>query len=97
MANIRNGNTYYIDSTGAVTTGPNDKVTAVVLAGTSGNATLSLADNNAGASYPAKLTIVTPNNSTIHIKDIAILFPSGVYVSAISGGVATLIVNQGSG
>lgn len=97
MANVRNGNTIYVDSTGDLTTTAT-RVYYIVLAASAANAILTLQDSGANVN---KLTISTPTDKDSRVLDFSsrpLFFPGGVSVTAITNGVATIVAEvQGAG
>lgn len=97
MANVRNGNTIFIDSTGDLTITAT-RVYYVTITATAANASITLQDSGANVN---KITVSTPTDDDTRILDFStrpMFFPGGVSVSAIANCVATLITEvQGAG
>jgi hypothetical protein len=96
MANVRSGNTYYIDTASVSLEIPGVQVLGVILTGAGGAAELELADNVSGASYPKKLNAQAASGATIHL-DLAnspIVFPNGIRVVTATATKATLILKE---
>jgi len=103
MANVRNGNTFFIDtasgSGGAKLAELNVLVLGVTVSPSGGAATLTLAD----AQSPAvvKLTLTVPSGVAAQYYDFSenpILFPNGIDPTAATTVQATAIVRlQGEG
>lgn len=91
MANVKNGNTIYVDATGDVVNIPT-KVYGVLLTATSANAHLKLSDTAASV---AKLDVRVSGSHDSHYIDFSdnpLFFPNGVEVTTITNGVATLVL-----
>lgn len=98
MANVRSGNSIYVDSTGSVASDVNIKLIGIFFTSATAGDTITLKDGtNAGA---LKLTLKNIDVSTHYFRlpDAPIIFANGIYVSQISSGaVATLVTRpQGS-
>lgn len=96
MANIRSGNTYYIDSASVSLEAPGIQVIGVILTGDGGVAELVLGDNISGASYPTKLSVRTADDTTIYL-DLSvtpIVFTNGIRVATATNTKATLILRE---
>lgn len=90
MANVRNGNTIFVDSTGDLTT-TGTRVYYITVTATAANASITLQDSGANVN---KITVSTPTDDDTRILDFSMrpmYFPGGVAVSAIVNCVATLI------
>jgi hypothetical protein len=96
MSNIRNSNTYYIDSASVSLDVPGVQVIGIIVTGDGGAAELELADNVAGASYPSKMNFQAASGATIHIDlaDSPIVFPNGIRVVTATTVKATLILRE---
>lgn len=102
MANVLNGNTYYVDT--ASSTGTNildfQDVTVLAVVFTSGTAGANFVLNDIAAggsvgSAKLKGSIVTANDTLfLRLADSPIRFPSGIYVSILSSGTLSLVVKQ---
>jgi hypothetical protein len=96
VANVKNGNTLYVDSTGTLTTVPT-RVTHILVSSTSNNAAFVLQDQGASVN---KIDIrVTPAHITqvIDLSDNPMFFPTGIKVSNITHAVATMIYSVQGG
>jgi len=93
--NTASGNSVSVTTTGALTgaaAGSNVVLTAVTLTGNGGAATLVLANNLPGASYPTKLSFQVASGVS-QLFDLArhpCVFSAGVYVSTATNCAATL-------
>lgn len=99
MANVVNGNTAYIDSTGIVINRKNVLASYIIISASSASAQLVLVDP-ATAGDANKLNIsLTSANDVVQIDLIhnPMLFPNGIKVSTATSVVATIVFkNQGS-
>lgn len=97
MANVRNGNTLFVDSTGDLTT-TGTKVYYIILAASAANAVLTLQDSGANVN---KLTVSTPTDKDSRVFDFSLrplFFPGGVSVTTLTNCVATIVAEvQGAG
>lgn len=104
MANVLNGNTYYVDAastTGVSTTylaSKDVKVIGIIRTIVSGSQTVVLSDlTNAGAAGTTKLQLHCSSSTSsgseyINLHANPIRFPNGVFINSISGGTMTLIL-----
>lgn len=96
MANVRNGNTIYVDSTGDLTTTAT-RVYYIVFSATGANAVMTLQDSGANVN---KITLSHPNDKESHVFDFSarpLYFPGGVAVSTLTNGVITLVAEVQGG
>lgn len=95
MANVENNNTFYVDSTGSLTSDKNVKVSAIIYTASAANSTITFKD--ADTSGALKMTLKALANETIYIdfQDKAIVFPNGIYISAITASSAATLVIKG--
>ena len=95
MANIKNGNTWYIDATTSSTSDDlvgNVQITGVILSATAANGRIVLSDSSNAAHTKLDLRVATSGASQQFFFDVApVSFPNGVRVSTLSNAVATLI------
>lgn len=105
MANIRNANTFYVDTvaadTSVSTTGnlvvQNAKVKGVVVTASSANAVIVLKDISTGN---IKLDLRVPTSGEtkfFEFRNSAVLFPNGISPSTVTNGVATIILDESRG
>lgn len=96
MANVRNGNSYYIDTASVNLDVSGVQVIGIILTGSGGAAELALADNISGASYPSKINVQAASGSTVHIdiSDSPLVFPNGIRVVTATNTKATLILRE---
>jgi uncharacterized protein YfaS (alpha-2-macroglobulin family) len=96
MANVRNGNTVYVDATGDLTTS-GTRVYFIVLTPTSGSASIVLQD--AGANVNKFRADQTASNGT-QVYDFSarpLYFPGGVAVSTLTNCTATIVAEVQGG
>lgn len=93
MANVRNGNSYYVDSTGTLDIGAL-AVASILLTSNGGAGTITLQDNTAPATN--KMTIKVPNNESVlidfNLKPVS--FAKGIVVSALTTALATIVFQE---
>lgn len=103
MANIRNSNTFYIDTVYAADSDGTELLVKNIMVPyitvTTSNATnqLVLADATTGLT---KISIKIPTSlttQTINFKDYPMLFPNGIRVKTLTACVATCIVVESRG
>lgn len=105
MANVRNANTFYVDSAAADTdpgtTGnlavKNIRLVALTISATGGNSDLILKDVTTGAT---KLDVREATNGETDYYDFSnapIVFPNGIAPTTVSNVVATLIIQETRG
>lgn len=93
MANVRNANTWYVDTASDSLAVSNIRITSIILTGGGSTSTLFLGDAVSDASYPAKMSIMAAANTTVQIRleDTPMVFPNGIYIKTLtSGATATL-------
>lgn len=97
MANVRNGNTIYVDATGDLTT-TGTRVYYIVVSNTGANSVLTLQDSGADVN---KIAVRGNSSHGVDILDFSarpLYFPGGVSVSTLTNCVATLVTEvQGAG
>jgi len=96
MANVRNSNTYFIDTASVSLDERGVRVLGIVITGDGAVGELLLADNDSGASYPVKLDLRAPNNQSVYLDFIEcpIFFPNGIRVITATTVLATLIIKS---
>lgn len=96
MANARNGNTWYVDATGELSTDANVLVTHIIIYATAANAILELADTtNIAGAYTSKFYAgVATSGDSKHFPFEAksLLFPKGIRVKTLTNAKAILVV-----
>ncbi len=96
MANVRSGNTHYIDSTGSLTAENNVKVRQVIITPTSANAVLTLSDS-AGTTTKIQVRAATSGESRSFEFPVPVIFPNGINVTTLTNCVAMLVYNGTGG
>lgn len=97
MANVRNGNTFYIDSTSPVINSVNIRVKAILLTATAASGRVVLQDVTTN-NIKADLRVATSGESRLFEFDKnPIVFPNGINPSTVTNAVATLIVEESRG
>jgi hypothetical protein len=96
VANIRNGNTVYVDATGTAVDEKNVRVVGIFITGAGGAATLVLGDNDSGASNPTKLDVRCPSGESNYLdfSSNPLIFPNGIQVKTLTTCVATLLLRS---
>jgi len=93
MANAHNGNTLYIDSTGAIGPSKNVKVSHIFITGTGAAPRLVLQD---GTTNKIDVRLMgTSQTGHLPFDPVPMYFPNGVTVSTITNCVATIVISQG--
>lgn len=91
MANVRNGNTFYVDSTGDLNTTAT-KASYIVVTATSANAVVILQDAVSN-SNKIRLAVATSGDSeTFDFSLRPLYFPGGIAVSTLTNAVACIVV-----
>ena len=97
MANIRNANTYYMDTTTASLTISNIKVLGVLVTATSANAILNLQDVTT-SDNKMNLRVATSGDSKyFDFADSPVVFPTGIKPSVVTNCVATAVIRETRG
>ena len=90
MANVRSGNSHYVDATGVLESEA-CSITGVVLTATSANAVLELADS-AGTTKKLNLRVATSGESRhFNFSEASIYFPNGIKVATLTNAIATVL------
>lgn len=95
MANVRNANTWYVDTASESLTVSNIRVSSIVLTAGGSTSSLLLGDDVSDASYPNKLSIVAAANTSVQVRleDTHMVFPNGIRIKTLtSGATATLFI-----
>lgn len=91
MANVRSGNSHYVDSTGALTTETPTKLAGVVLIATAANAVLVLRDYD-GTVTKLELRLATSGDSQhFDFSNTPVFFPNGINATTVTNARAILI------
>jgi len=98
VANVRNLNTDYVDSTGTLNSGKAAKVVYIIVTATSASAVLLLTDTASG--NPKKLNLRVADANSTQVFDFSnspIVFPNGVRVETLTNAVATVVYTTSGG
>lgn len=91
MANVRNGNTVYVDATGAITDS-GAKVAGVVLTATAANAVLVLQDSSGSPVNKVDLRVATSGSSQFFDFSVTPLwFPNGIEIGTLTNAKAMIV------
>lgn len=95
MANVNNGNTLFIDSTGNVSDTRGLTAKHVIVTATAASASLILRDQDTGNSSKLRVDIASAG-SVVHLplEEHGIYFPNGVNVGTATNCVATLVYRR---
>ena len=96
MANVRNGNTLYVDATGDLTTTAT-RVYYILVSATGNGAVIVLQDSGANVN---KIRLGVANDKDTHIFDFSarpLYFPGGVAVSTLTNCTATIVAEVQGG
>lgn len=101
MANVRSGNTFYIDTAHSTSADDllvkNIRAMYVVVTATSANAAVVLADAST-SDKKCDLRIATSGNSQLFRFDNApIVFANGIKVTTLTNAIATIVVDESRG
>lgn len=99
MANTQNGNSLYIDSTGAVGPTQNVLVTAITVTPSGGAATAELSDNSSPTVLKFNLQVPSGiETQQYFFEENPVLFPNGVNVTTLTNAIVTVVFKrQGQG
>lgn len=94
MANIRSGNTWFVDTVDESLSGRNISLIGIIMTGNAGDGILVLGDDVAPAGYPTKLALSIPTGESKHLdfSSAPIVFPNGVRVKTATNIQASLII-----
>ena len=93
MANVRNGNTYYVDSTGNLDI-KNIKVVCIYLTATAASGRIVLSDSTTGA-LKADVRVPTANDTKVFDCEHAnMVFPNGITITTLTNAVVTLFLEE---
>lgn len=105
MANIRNGNTFFID-TAASSEATSDvsnlvvqniRIKAIILVATSANAILTLEDVSTGNTKIEVRVAASGDSKYIDLTRNPIVFPNGISPATVTNARATVIVEESRG
>lgn len=96
MANAQNSNSFYIDSTGSLTTKANTRVSAIIFTPDSANDQLILKDTDNSGSIKISLRGATGKQSFQIDFFTPIVFPGGMYVSTLTSNATATIITTGT-
>lgn len=96
MANERNSNTVYIDSTGDISDTKNSRVVYVLLTATAANAELVLKDQVTTDNKIDLRLAISGDSKLFRFSDAPLVFPNGINIGTLTNALATLVIrNQG--
>ena len=96
MANVRAGNTLYIDSTGTVHTG-SCNVYYVTLTSTGANAVVALQDPSNSANKINLKLDAAYGTQLFDFSSLPLFFGGGIAVSTITNAIVTIVYNERGG
>lgn len=92
MANVRQGNTHYVDSTGTLDADP-VKVLGIIVTATSANAVVVF-QGDTGSANRLDLRVATSGaTQDFDFSARPISFPKGIKVSTLTNAIVTVIYN----
>lgn len=99
MANILNGNTFYIDTAGSEDLVRKQALVAyIVVTATGANARIVLNDVGTNPVVKLDLRVATAGTTEIfRFEEKPLLFPNGIRVSTLTNAVATLVISNPGG
>lgn len=99
MANARSGNTWYIDTTGALSAATSNKKTIVkyiILTPTAASGQIILRNDTSTPTNMLDLRAATSGESKIvDMSEAPMVFSEGINVGTLSNAIATLVVEGG--
>lgn len=93
VANVRNGNTYYVDSTGSLDI-KNIKISSIYLTSTGASARIVLSDSSTGATKIDLRIAASGESKLFESENASIVFPNGITITTLSNAVATLLLEE---
>lgn len=94
MANVRNGNTWFLDSSGQLDES-NTKVAYILFTPGAANDVLRLSDSS-GGSDKIELKLDSASSQLFDFSSNPLVFPNGIYVTQLTAGAkASLVVIGG--
>jgi len=98
MANLLNGNTFYIDSTSPDLERKQALVVYIALTATASNAIMVLSDVGAAPQKKLELRVAGAGTTQLfRFTDSPVLFPNGISVTTLTNAVATLVIKNSGG
>lgn len=100
MANVRNANTFHIDTSGTATAAilaiPNIQLVGVIMASTADSAILELSDLTTAATkiYLTLNTAAAISLKFIDLSNSPIVFPNGILPTTVTNCIATCIIRE---
>ena len=96
MANYKQGNIWFVDSTGSLTTEPRQLIASIMFTTDNANDALVLRTSST-ASDMISIKAATADNTTQYDFPIPLFFPAGIYVQTISSGAKAMLILASSG
>jgi hypothetical protein len=93
MANVLNGNTVYVDSTGTLTSAPT-RVHYIILTATGNNSILALQDETTSANKVNLREVTAGMSQVFDFSANPLYFPTGVKVSTLTNAIVTVIYSK---
>lgn len=98
MANIRSGNTVYIDATGAISIEKNLNVVAVIVTATAASGRIVIQDNASSPQNKMDLRVATSGQSQLFsLVGSEVSFTNGLRIGTLTNAVATIILTSNGG
>lgn len=98
MANVRTGNTIYIDSTGVVSIEKNLNIVAVILTATAASGRIVIQDNASTPQTKMDLRVATSGSSQVFpLVDSEVSLANGLRIGTLTNAVATIILTSKGG
>lgn len=97
MANVRNGNTIYVDSTGSLLTDKNVRVYGIFYTSNAAEDAIILKDADNSGDLKLKIQVATAKQTIFYdFHNTNVFFPNGIYVSSLSASsIATILYQIG--
>lgn len=96
MANVRSGNSAYVDATGSITTDKNTKVLRIFFTPDAANDELLLSDGSSGSSK-IYLRLATAKKTEVFDFGEGVNFPNEIYVSTLTSGAKAVLMLKSGG
>jgi hypothetical protein len=90
MANILNGNTWYIDATGDLSNS-SGRVHSIVVAPTAANFVVIIKEQASGTPTKFQIRNATADTVFLNFQSKPIFFPTGIKIDTLTNAVVTLV------
>lgn len=95
MANVRQANTWYVDTTGSLSTKKNEKIAYIILSTNAGGDSITLRESASGGNKLTFKHSITNDSKVFDFSEVPLVFSQGIYVQALSASATATIVMKG--